>query len=1167
MKLKQLLVLGALCLTTTSAMAELVNGVRQRPNVASCEEFQADAVFYLFNTKARMFFVGANDWNTRASVSDKGYKVKFTNYDTDVPGAYEFTDSVETQKAWKSVFSTNDGGAIWVDNATEAYRFWEVVQQPDGTYRLSNNYLAESVTSLSGMFLGWNGSDADTRLYFVDPTAEGAGVDWQFVSEETYQAWLTTWETMKDQFNAAAELLTYLKSAQEQGLNVSEWEAVYQNEASTVEEIQAAVQAVQKAIADAISSGASASNPKDMTGSLLNPNFDNASADGWKGTSPNMKGDGNHGPADVAEHYDKTFDTYQELSNMPAGVYMLSNTGFLRGWWDDVVNHTNYTAYLYSIADGDTLQVAMVNPWEIKNTEPMAGATEFGTTAYEASEEHDGVTYYAPNDPSAARLYFEKGYYKNELFFAAEGGNIKLGVKKGVNRGSEWAVFDNFKLTYYGGGADAYTLFLEKGAPEKQSYTTAEVSQQYLDAYNAAYTQSATDKEGVVAILKAIQKASDNITENVKLWAKVAAKYEEGMNMAAEYEGYLSTGDLLDFLEIGDEDNDILGVEEIIGAEEKTGKYDFSNEQLQAYLDKIDELIEAVKTEEKEGLAPGTDVTKYLTNPDFEDGKNGWTIVNNGGGNVQLGGNDDNHCFEAWHSTNFEVYQEVKNLPIGVYEISVNGYVRYLDGQDAINHADEAPEVVPIYVYMNESRANFVSWLSYPKPASFYDAVNGATYLTDNNNGSYPDNMIAASAAFAEGGYLQSAKCLVAEEGAVTRIGVKGTPEAKFWPIFDNFKLVYLGYDIDVVKPLLEEEIAAAQKWESEMTTKTAKAIFAQSMADANTALGGEDGTAMFNALSALTKAITLAEEGNALCVALHQNAEALMTLASQSDSPFATEARQLAGTIMSELEASEVDETGIEAYKLQIREMQLKLQLPADYANGSAEGTDVTGFIQTPNFSKVVDGAETNAIEGWQGTSGYNFGNDETQKSALALEFYQKTFDMYQDIEGVGSVVLPNGNYVVQVNAFERVTEETPAYLYATSGEQTVEVELMKHAAGYDEEAGESGPGDMVSSAAMFEDGRYLNKVSVKVVDNKLRIGIKHENSNGGDWIIMDNFKLFFYGDNESGIATVANAGKPVQVLYYTLDGRRVNGLQKGLTLRKVVMDNGVVIVKKIQK
>ena len=88
-------------------------------------------------------------------------------------------------------------------------------------------------------------------------------------------------------------------------------------------------------------------------------------------------------------------------------------------------------------------------------------------------------------------------------------------------------------------------------------------------------------------------------------------------------------------------------------------------------------------------------------------------------------------------------------------------------------------------------------------------------------------------------------------------------------------------------------------------------------------------------------------------------------------------------------------------------------------------------------------------------------------------------------------------------------------------------------------------------------------------VTENKLRLGIKHEQSAGGDWIIMDNFKLLFYGDNvpAESVEKMFAGTKTMKVEYFTLDGRRVNGVQKGITIRKAVMDNGTVVIKKIRK
>lgn len=1183
MNLKKLFVVGSmLVMAWTTANAELVNGVRQRPNVAKAEQFQVDVTYYLFNTKARLFFAGANDWNTRASVADHGYKVKFVADPMETfQGALEFTDSVETQKAWKSTFSTADGLAVWVDNATETYRFWEVVEQPDGAYRISNNYLASSSdevkATVDGKFLGWRGSDADTRLYFVDPAAEGAGVDWAFVTEETYNAWIEAWTPMKDQFNAAAGLLTWIKTAEEKSIDVSDEKALYANEDATVEALNAAVEAIQTKIKNQLATGATVDNPADMTASVNNPGFADGKKTGWTGDDPAF-GEG------AAEYYQKNFELYQTLKDMPNGVYGVGVQGFYRtsfsntsyGEWQ---NKIDVAAKVYAKSGADSLNTAMCYAWDFAQTgdlnELKADGKNWKNANGEVADDERG---YIPDNMKAASYLFaaDPDNYKKMAYVAVDNGELTIGLKKkdDVPSGS-WTMFDNFTLSYFGTAPEAYQMALEKGVPAKTEYSTSKVSEQYIGVYNEAYTKTASDKATFSAAVKAVADANDSIAKNTKLWADLQAKRDEayGMSVNADYSMYNNAFNIGDYLESGMDENGEqlipMGVNAYLEAEAKTGNYDLSNKQLEDIIATLNSLIEALTNEVKEGLKPGTDVTRFLTNPDFEDGTKGWTISKKDG-NVQLGGTDANHCYEAWHSTNFDVYQEVSNLPVGLYKLEVNGYVRYLDGQDAIDHANEAPAEVPIYVYMNDSKTNLVSWLSYPKPESFYkyDAeagtgVNGATYLSQNEENCFPDNMTAASAAFADGGYLQATICMVAEPNTVTRIGVKGTPEAKFWPIFDNFKLTYLGNGAEIVKPQLEEKIAEAQKYDSEVTTKTAKASLTNEVAAAQALLTGEDGDAMLAALDKLQKAINDVKEGKIVCQEFAEFIDDYMQFANSID---ATEALQLGATILENLNACAYDAEDIDAQKLALREMRLKIQLPENYEQGSVEGTDLTPFIQTPEFSKIKDGVETNSNEGWLGTAG-SFGPSD-QMSNLCLEFYNKEFDMYQDLTSIGSVVLPKGYYSLQVNAFNRPSENNPAYLYAVADNDTLNVvAIMLQSEGINVEEGESAPNNVSDAKTYFDEGRYVNTLKFKFEGDTLRIGVKHPVNAGTDWVIMDDFKLFFYGQDATGVETVMNIGKPAKVQYFTIDGRQVSTAGKGLFIRKTTMDNGAVVVRKIQK
>ena len=74
------------------------------------------------------------------------------------------------------------------------------------------------------------------------------------------------------------------------------------------------------------------------------------------------------------------------------------------------------------------------------------------------------------------------------------------------------------------------------------------------------------------------------------------------------------------------------------------------------------------------------------------------------------------------------------------------------------------------------------------------------------------------------------------------------------------------------------------------------------------------------------------------------------------------------------------------------------------------------------------------------------------------------------------------------------------------------------------------------------------------------------------GDWLIMDNFRLYYYGENSAiqpngdaeGIDE-AQAVSTVKVEIYTLNGARAQSLQKGVNIVKQTMSDGSVKIQKI--
>ena len=151
----------------------------------------------------------------------------------------------------------------------------------------------------------------------------------------------------------------------------------------------------------------------------------------------------------------------------------------------------------------------------------------------------------------------------------------------------------------------------------------------------------------------------------------------------------------------------------------------------------------------------------------------------------------------------------------------------------------------------------------------------------------------------------------------------------------------------------------------------------------------------------------------------------------------------------------------------------------------------------------------------------------------------------LVQEVEG-----LPAGKYTVQMNGyyrdgnFESADEGNVrqlAYLFAGSEENCVPLQSIVEGSGNYPGYGRSGasgiviPDNCLTAAKFFQVGTYVNTIDAEVgADGKLKIGIfrNAEDVKGGDWIIADNWRLFYKGNpvevevSEAGYATFVAPG-----------------------------------------
>ena len=330
----------------------------------------------------------------------------------------------------------------------------------------------------------------------------------------------------------------------------------------------------------------------------------------------------------------------------------------------------------------------------------------------------------------------------------------------------------------------------------------------------------------------------------------------------------------------------LLGLTLNVCAQTTVTTYDFedekslTNEELLAEIGKIDTWMKETKEAVATVLQPGQDVTYLLTNPDFTGNANGWTRVAASGGKVAWGSN----CYEAWNNSNFDIYQEVNDAPVGVYSISVQGFYRYGRGTpawDAWNEQEsQYVKSSPCFVYLNDFQTPIMN--------VFAEAITDNSIFTDNDgydtfDGYYaPNNMATATDCFAadsevnpeEKMFTQKALGLISNVGDILRVGVKGSSNQldDSWVVFDNFKLTYMGNDLPAIKAVLDPIIYEAKSLDGWMG-KSVYAALQQAIANAENPANTDA------ALAALKDIVTAVENAKASMAKFDELRKALEAL------------------------------------------------------------------------------------------------------------------------------------------------------------------------------------------------------------------------------------------------------------------------------------------------
>ncbi len=795
------------------------------------EGAESTDTLYLYNVGAHAYFTEGNDWGTRASTASWGLKVYFKKFleapEDGEEGAepvwdgktYLIFDFSLTKNAWKNLF-IDSATALYVDLGSQSNFYFSVLDNGNGTFKIygaernpafnpteyPNSYLGvEMTTNTDGKV-----TISDIINPTLDPESATPGTnefytDWAFVSKENYEAQ----QEKVAQYEAAVALGDAIERAEANKIDVAAEKAVYENTNSTKEELDAATVSVNTKIANNTENIYSPDNPLNMDADyVVNTTFDNT--EGWTT---------NTGAQNTGTATNKTAEAGRD------GLYHFTGS-FWENW-----NGSAFTGKLYK-----------------QMTQMPKGVYYLRMAAFCNSGE--GSYVYLNNDSMEVTYGSPETY---ELFaLVEESDTVEIGLKV-VSGGNNWVGIDNVHLEYYGNKASSFAYYFQ----QRRSIDFSHVGEFYQKAAkdefdNAVNSILPATPEEAVAALDTYNAAWEVFSANAAAYEALNKAYQIGE--ATLDEGF-EDDDLSDY---------IMDIPDLLEEGEMT------TEEALAMTKKVEELTEAARRKYKEGQ----DITSLITNANFDQsGSIGWLVdtktVNNAyTSGPAVAGLPQNQNGERWNN-NFDYYQTLTGLQNGVYELKAQAFYRTGSNADAWSQHTSETEEILAWIYINDNKAAVPSIMEYPRTEAELakgvandgqlSTVTGNCYSPGSNDDGVtiytPNGQNSASAFFSIGDYECNVYGIVTDGNL--RLGIKSEGSVSDrWTLFDNFRLVFQGYNEDVLVDLLNAKSEeAAELMESTMAKDAFNALEEAYNLAGEAAASGE-GRVMFNALNTIISAI-----------------------------------------------------------------------------------------------------------------------------------------------------------------------------------------------------------------------------------------------------------------------------------------------------------------------
>lgn len=1140
------------------------------------------------NILADQWLTNGNAYGTQTSLgtSGLGFVIVPNKGDDGQPnGTYSFCNDKSgkfgdfSNKIFLNSFDEN-GGNSYVDYNNQGVEktYWKVT--PNGTtFRFQSNEQPDTYAGYNPNDIGLDGKGetAVDGLFRPALTADDSyGLDWA-AYPYTYFYRL---EKLKDQIN----------SAHDEGLDVSAVEAIYNNPNAEYWQLKEASRMITDARRNKAMAEATAESPVNITEYAPDANCD--ALTGWTHDCIyDDKGDVGHGGHGT---------NWQLQSHKYTASDGYETEKFIERWVSgnsDPVTNTE-VAGAGRLSDGVLSQTLHKLP-----------AGGYKVTCYAMATQQskgddfkvEGVSVFADtkSTPNSQVVATKAGVPQKYEFLLdiKEGEDLTIGFKLDKCT-ANWVFVDNFQIEYCGPSFKAMNLNdVQKAAEDLDAK---------LAGINACptYTEKAAEFIESARAMTVDGTSDEDINVMKKNLADIAAKIEKSSALYAELETLNATiGEFLAEDPAGDEFDAFMELYEDCGngdgAEALMSTWSLDNDQLTQYMADLKVKLENAQNA---SIKPGDDITRKIVNPSFDSGSEGWTVKE---GNPKFDGTYKN-C-EVYQGT-FDIYQDITNIPDGVYELSVLAFQRVAENNVASKAHDNGIEDITAFIYANDLETPFTSPYTYGMKENSGDdyayTLNGETVYI-------PNSMKGMAAATTENPNAYTVTVPMLVEGGTLRIGVREKRRPSNinnswgdWAIWDNFRLKYVGSKGDALNVVTTPLIAkAAGLLDSKMNAEVRTQLEA-----AKTALETEATVPGIHALSAAIEAAnTSIEAYKPLQTAIetaqtrYDENEASSTTSDAAKGLY-NAAKTTAENIYNNGTAADAE---IPAAIKALNEGVTKYVIHDVIADASeAKPADITKVIANSDFA-------TMSSTGWDvkdGTMGFQANN-----SVEAGEFFNTTFNLQQTLVG-----LPAGMYRLTTQAFYRNGSDASAkvdgsddqlkydvnenaYLYFSDKEipteegKKVATELPEtkqaiktitaHKIAEDKwnDVGLSDNGGLKK----MDDGMYIpdNMITAQAFfksdagsaydseplnfnydgNSDFRIGLIKNVTVTNDWTIVKNFKLYYLGVDPTGISEIVTDANAVATKIYNASGMQIGKLQKGINIIETVMKDGSKKVKKV--